>query len=67
MMTEWITTKEAAELSGYHSEYVRQLIREGKIGAQKFGEVWQVNRKSLLDYVSAAKESTDGRYGSKRT
>jgi len=28
--TEWITTAEAAELTGYHVKYVRRLVREGK-------------------------------------
>ena len=28
---EWITVQDAAKLSGYHAEYVRLLIREGKL------------------------------------
>lgn len=48
---EWLTTSEAARLSGYHVERIRELIREGKINARKFGPVWAVNRQSLIRYV----------------
>ncbi len=65
MATDWITTTEAAELSGYHSEHLRELIREGKIKAQKFGIVWQISRKSLLAYVKAAEKSVDKRRGAR--
>jgi excisionase family DNA binding protein len=65
MLSEWITTAEAAKLSGYHPEYIRWLIRNGDIGAKKFGIVWQVNKQSLLNYLAAAKRSSDKRRGSK--
>ena len=48
---EWITTREAAEISGYHADHVRELLRAGKVEARKFGEVWQIDRGSLLAYV----------------
>ncbi len=50
-MTEWITTKEAAELSGYHVDHVRRLVLMGKLKAQKFGRDWQVSRASLLGHM----------------
>jgi excisionase family DNA binding protein len=51
MAEDWITTEEAAELANYHPEHVRELAREGKIGARKFGPVWQISRERLLAYV----------------
>ena len=42
-LPEWITTEEAAELSGYHPEYVRRLARRGKIGAEKKGRDWWID------------------------
>ncbi|MCP4357365.1 MAG: helix-turn-helix domain-containing protein [Chloroflexi bacterium] len=51
-MDKWITTHDAAQISGYHAEHIRRLIRSGEIEGQKFGHVWQVNRASLLEYVS---------------
>jgi hypothetical protein len=49
--TTWLTVNEAAEISGYHPEYVRQLIRDGKVIAKKFSIVWMVSKESLLEYV----------------
>lgn len=60
-----ITTSEAAEITGYHINYIRQLIKVGKVDAQKFGPIWQVSRSSLLSYMSKAQESDDSRRGPK--
>ena len=65
MTDDWITTKEAIELSGYHPDHLRRLIRAGEVEAKKFGIVWQVNRKSLLDYLEEASQSPDKRRGPK--
>jgi excisionase family DNA binding protein len=48
---EWLTVHEAAKLSGYHPESIRELIRKGKIKARKFSIVYQVDQKSLLAYI----------------
>ena len=63
MAEEWITSKEAAELSGYHPDHLRRLIRAGEINGRKFGIVWQISRESLLAYLKQAEESTDKRRG----
>lgn len=47
----WITTVQAAKLANYHPERVRELAREGKVEARKFGIVWQISRQSLLTYL----------------
>ncbi|MCB8923995.1 MAG: helix-turn-helix domain-containing protein [Ardenticatenaceae bacterium] len=65
MIDDWITTREAVELSGYHPDHLRRLIREGTISARKFGIVWQVSRQSLETYLKEAKDSTDKRRGPK--
>ncbi len=56
MATDWITTKAAAHISGYHPDHVRRLIRAGEIQARKFGEVWQVSRQSLQRYLERVAE-----------
>ena len=65
MAEDWITTQQAAELSGYHTNYIRRLIREGRVKARRFGPVWQVSRASLLDYVRKAEKAGEKR-GPKR-
>jgi excisionase family DNA binding protein len=61
MLGDWLTVKEAAKLSGYHPEHLRELIREGIILACKFGPVWAVSRESLLAYVRKMQESGEKR------
>jgi hypothetical protein len=50
-MNDWITTGEAVKLSGYHVEYLRKLIREGRIKGRKFSILWLVGRSSLKVYL----------------
>ena len=47
----WITTKTAEQISGYDSDYIRNLIQAGRITGQKFGWQWQVSEKSLRQYM----------------
>ncbi|MBK8421047.1 MAG: helix-turn-helix domain-containing protein [Anaerolineales bacterium] len=53
---EWLTVKEAVNISGYNPEHITRLIRQGKIKAKKFSIVWQVNRDSLLAYIETQKK-----------
>ena len=55
-MTDWISVEEAAKISGYHRERIRELARDGKISAQKFATVWQIERSSLLSYMQNIKK-----------
>ena len=61
MADDWITTREAVELSGYHAVHIRALIRTGRIRARKYFVVWQVSRKSLEAYLKEQAE-----HGAKR-
>ena len=63
---EWLTINEAAEISGYHPEYIRRLIRDGEIEAKKFSIVWQVRRESLNAYIENANAKEDRRFTPKR-
>ncbi len=64
---EWLTVQEAAKVSGYHAEYLRLLVREGKLIAKKFGPLWAISKFSLLAYLEIAQKSDDGRQGPKLT
>jgi excisionase family DNA binding protein len=61
MAEKWITTEQAAKLSGYHVDYIRKLIRGNKIAARKWARDWQVDRANLLAYIRKV-----GRLGKKR-
>ena len=60
--TGWITVSQAAEISGYNAEYLRRLIRDGKIGYRMFSFMYQVDKKSLLKYLKEAEKKADKRY-----
>jgi excisionase family DNA binding protein len=51
MAEDWITTAEAAKISGYHQEHLRRLLKQNKIEGRKFGIVWQVSQRSLQKYL----------------
>ena len=62
---DWLTVNEAAKLSGYTADHLRELIRDGKIDARKFSIVWMVSRASLLTYQAKAQE-LGGKRGRKK-
>lgn len=63
--SEWLTVKEAAELSGYNAEYLRRLIREEKLEYRKVSFIYQINKTSLSEYLKHAVIATDKRYSPK--
>ncbi len=63
MADHWVTVNEAAKLSGYHAERIRELIRDGKIVAAKKGNSWWVDSKSVLTYVRNVQKTKDKRFG----
>jgi excisionase family DNA binding protein len=65
MPTDWVSTDEAAELSGYHPEHIRELVREGKIKAIRKGTMFWIDKASLLLFVRKATKAkaADRRHG----
>lgn len=47
---DWLMVSDAARLTGYNVEYIRRLVRTGKVKAKKWGAAWMINRSSLLVY-----------------
>jgi hypothetical protein len=62
---DWITTLAASQISGYHIERIRELVREGVIKARKFGPIWQISKQSLIEYLKSLEETQDRRRGPK--
>ena len=52
-MTDTLTTREAAELLGVSVLRVSQLCERGQLKARKFGQLWAVDRQSVLDRIAA--------------
>ena len=53
-MDDYLTTDEAAQAVGITTEFVRVLVRKGRIKAKKIGQTVLVERASLLQYRSEA-------------
>ena len=60
---EFISLKEASEISGYSPDYVGQLIRSGKLpGKQVFQQiVWMTTENDLRAYMEAKKSGAGDR------
>ena len=65
MPENWITIQDACQMTGYNAEYLRRLIRNGKVKARKVSIVWVVDQSSLREYVSQNQDTTDRRRGPK--
>lgn len=61
-----ISLKEAAEMSGYSSDYIGQLIRSGKLpGQQVFANVaWMTTREAVLEYTQKGRKTSGPTSGS---
>jgi excisionase family DNA binding protein len=53
---EWISTSEAAQLTGYSQEYIRKMARDGVIVSQKIGVTTVISKQDLLEYARKQKE-----------
>ncbi len=47
---EWITTNEAANLTGYSSVTMRQFAREGRLPSMKRGRDWFLSKAAVIAY-----------------
>ncbi|HEY62934.1 MAG TPA: helix-turn-helix domain-containing protein [Caldilineae bacterium] len=65
-MPEWISVQEAAEISGYHIEYVRRLIRRGKLQAERKGPMYWIDRASLEAYLEEVERLGTQRFNWRR-
>ncbi|MFZ2886889.1 MAG: hypothetical protein WA021_03665 [Minisyncoccia bacterium] len=58
---QFISLREAAEISGYTADYVGQLIRRGKLpGKQVFSNVaWVTTREALNEYLDEKSDNNE--------
>lgn len=53
---EWITTNEAAAMTGYSSITLRQFAREGRIKSWKRGRDWFLLKAAVMEYLSTMQQ-----------
>ena len=65
---DWITVAQATKAFKYDAEYLRQLIRKGRVKAEKFPgtRVWVIFKPSLVAHVKHMKQLGDDKFNSHR-
>lgn len=53
---KYLSSRRAAKEHKYHTDYIGQLIRAGKIAGKKVGRAWYVDEASLNAYLKSEKE-----------
>jgi len=57
--------KDATECSVYSQQYMRRLLRSGKLAGLKLVQVWLIQMDSFEAYLVNAESSKDHRFGPK--
>jgi hypothetical protein len=65
VLNKLISMKEAAECSGYSIQYMRCLLRTGKLVGLKLRQVWLIQMESFEAYLANANSSKDYRFDPK--
>lgn len=47
---DYVSTQRAAEITGYHPDYVSQLARNGKVLSRQVGSRWFVDREEIVEH-----------------
>jgi excisionase family DNA binding protein len=63
VVTNHISVRAAAEVSGYSLQYLRRLLRCGRLVGLKIGQVWLIDKTDFEVYQAKAKQSADLRFG----
>jgi len=63
---EWITTEEATALTGYSPHYVRRLVRQQRVTAQKWSHVWMIDKRALVEYQQQMEALGRAKFSPKR-
>jgi len=58
-----ISVKGAAFQSGYNVQYLRRLIRNGRLTGMKMGQSWLIDKRTLEAYLENANHTQDKRFG----
>ena len=60
-----VTVQAAAEATGYNIQYLRRLLRSGKLEGIKIGQLWLMEMQSLEMYLQQVENTSDRRCGTR--
>jgi excisionase family DNA binding protein len=58
-----ISVSAAAEYSGYSLQYLRRLLRSGRLKGTKVGQIWLIDLDAFARYLDGALTAEDDRFG----
>ena len=65
VLNNLLSVNAAADLSGYSLQYLRRLLRSGKLTGLKVGQVWLIELAAFEAYLENASKAVDLRFGPK--
>lgn len=65
VLNNHISVQVAASYSGYCLQYLRRLLRTGKLQGVKIGQLWLVDKSALDQFIEQTQNATDHRFGPK--
>ena len=66
VLEKHISVKAAAEFSGYSNQYLRRLLRNGRLKGTKIGQVWLIQMTSFERYLRRGQMLRDRRHGPRK-
>jgi len=65
VLNNHISVKAAAQYSGYSLQYLRRMLRSGKLPGLKIGQLWLIEKQVFDAYLESAEVTQDRRFGPK--
>jgi len=65
VFNNYISVRIAVFPSGYDMQYLRRLLRYGRLFGMKLGQIWLIDKSMCEAYLKKAKQSNDKRFGAK--
>jgi hypothetical protein len=63
VLEQHLSVRAASQHFGYNEQYLRRLLRAGRLHGVKIGQVWLIKLNSLEAHLRRAQLSQDQRYG----
>ncbi len=60
-----ISVQAAGFRSGYNVQYLRRLLRDGRLTGMKLGQTWLIDKRTFEAYLENATHTQDKRFGPK--
>jgi excisionase family DNA binding protein len=64
---QWVTTTEAAELTGYTADYFRKAIKRGLLHGRKRGRDWFLSKDEVVAYAEEMEKLGPTKHDPRRT